>query len=226
MLQRVALVTGSARGIGQAIAQHLEQTGYTVITTSRSSKTVSAHANMVQADLTQPQAVKKLFQHIQKKYKKLDLLVNTVGDLGPYKSFTKLTLTDWQTVISSNIYTAALCIQTAIPLLKKSSAGRIVNFSCAEAEHNLPRKFTVPYYIAKAGIITLTRSWAQELTQTKITVNSLAPGMMENSKVIPPSAKHKIVRFADITHAVDFLIQPTSRAITGANLEITAGWRP
>ncbi len=223
----VVLVTGSASGLGRAIALALAKKNYTVISHYR-SKRPAVHfqlKDVVQADLTQPIAVQAMFKRIQQRYKKLDVLINTVGDFGSYQPLPRLNLQDWEEVIRSNLYTVELCTKAAIPLLRRGRYSRIINFSCASAEYALARKFTVPYYIAKSGVITLTKSWASVLAPA-IKVNSIAPGILSSSVVKPQSASRQTVSFNAIIAAVQFLISPAAQSISGANLEVSGGWTP
>lgn len=233
---RVAVVTGSAKGLGRALAVALAKQGYVVVVHYRSSSTdakkvfaqvqrYSPRSMLVQADLTQTAQVQKVFTDIKRCFKKIDVLINTVGDFGPYQPLSQWTLRDWEQVIQSNIYTVALCTQYAAPLLRQSRSGRIINFSCASAEYGLARRYTAPYYIAKQGVLTLTKSWA-ELLAPKITVNSISPGILSSSTIKPTSASRQIVSFNAIISAVQFLLSPAASEISGANLEVSRGWRP
>lgn len=232
----IALVTGSAKGLGRALALVLAKQGYTVIVQYRSSERAaqitlrqvqrySPKSIMLPADLTTPAAVQQLFSAIKQQYKKLDVLINTVGDFGLYQTVDKLQLADWEQVLQSNLYSTILCTQAAVPLLQRAKAGRIINFSCASAEHALARRFTVPYYIAKHGVITLTKSWAA-LLGPNITVNSIAPGILSSSIVKPASASRQIVSFNAIIAAMQWLLSPAARQVSGANLEVSRGWTP
>lgn len=232
----IALVTGSAKGLGKALALALAKQGYVVIVQYRSSRSAaqatlrqvqrySPKSIMLAADLTQPAVVQQLFFDIKRQYKKLNVLINTVGDFGPYTTVDKIQLSDWEQVMQSNLYSAVLCTQAAMPLLRRAPAGRIINFSCASAEYALARHYTVPYYIAKSGIITLTKSWAK-IVPAKITVNSIAPGILSSSIVKPVSANMQTISFNAIIRAVQFLLSPAAGAISGANLEVSAGWTP
>ncbi|MFA5995044.1 MAG: SDR family oxidoreductase [Patescibacteria group bacterium] len=213
----VALITGSAKGLGKTLALALAKQGYTIIVHYRTSvvaaqqvltqvKHYTPQSIILSADLTKEAEVKQLFNSIKKQYGKLDVLINNVGELGSYQLLSKLTLQDWQTVLASNLFSVALCTKQAVPLLKKSQAGRIINISCAGAEQLAAKRYTVPYFIAKTGVIILTKSWAKLLAQTYITVNYLTPGVLPNSVRLPSQASRQRASFSGMITAVHQLL--------------------
>jgi NAD(P)-dependent dehydrogenase (short-subunit alcohol dehydrogenase family) len=233
----IALVTGAARGIGRAIALDLAAQGCTVIVHYRHSaeaakevlQAVQVHApasRMMQADLAIGSEVRRLFNAIHQTYSRLDVLINTVGNFGTYHPVSEVTLDEFDDVINTNIRATLACMQQAISLMRAVGGGHIINFGCATAEQNTARKFTVPYYIAKAGIITLTKSYAPILAKDHITVNTISPGVVENSIITQPMPMDRPAQFADITAAVRWLLSDEAHYISGANLEVTGGWTP
>lgn len=233
----IALVTGAARGIGRAIALELAAQGCTVIvhyhqsadTAKRVLQTVQETApasRMMQANLEHVDEVRRLFDSIHHNYGRIDLLVNTVGNFGTYHPISEVTLEEWDDVMNSNVRATLLCMQLAIPMMQAVGGGHIINFGCATADQNLARKYTVPYYIAKAGVITLTKSYAPILAKHHITVNSISPGIVENSVITQPLPMQRPAEFSDLTNAVLWLISEEARYVSGANLEITGGWSP
>ncbi|MFA6474809.1 MAG: SDR family oxidoreductase [Patescibacteria group bacterium] len=233
----IAVVTGAAKGIGRAIALDLAAQGATVVVHYRHSAEaakqvlhqVQIHApasRMMQADLRHNDEVTRLFQAIHHTYGRLDVLINTIGSFGVYHPISQVTLEEFDDVISSNVRATLACMQAAIPLLRTSGGGRIINFGCVTAEQTLARKYTVPYYIAKAGVITLTKSYASLLAHENITVNCMSPGIVENSLVTQALPMQHPAKFEDITTAVRWLISPEAKYVSGANLEIAGGWSP
>ncbi|MDP3970884.1 MAG: SDR family oxidoreductase [bacterium] len=234
---KIALVTGSTRGIGGAIAKHLAQQKYTVVVHYNNSadaaatlleelKVYAPESSIMQADLTNHAEVSKLFQEISKKYGKLDVLVNNVGNFGNYHALSDVTIEEFDDVLDTNLRATFLCINSSLPLLKASNGGNIINFACTTAEQNMARKYTAVYYIAKAGVITLTKSWAEELAADNIRINVISPGIVENSEIKQDTPMDRSANYKDITNVVDFLLADKSKYISGANLEVSGAWVP
>lgn len=233
----VAFVTGSAKGSGRAIALDLARHGYTLVLQYHHSQaeatavlaevqTYAPSSRLMQADLTQPGEVQRLFAAIQREFGRLDVLINTVGNFGTYHPVTEVTADELEDVLNSNLRATLLCIQQAVPLMKPVGGGRIINFGCATADQTIARKYTVPYYIAKSGVITLTKSYAEVLAPHNITVNTISPGVVQNSIITQPLPMGRPVQYTDITAAVRWLLSPETSYISGANLEIAGGWVP
>lgn len=233
----IALVTGSAKGIGRALAIDLAKQGCTVVVHYRHSvaaaqavlrevQTYAPASRVMQADLLQPAEVVRLFQSIHHTYGRLDVLINTVGSFGVYHPITEVTLAEFDEVIGSNVRATLACIQQAVPLMRAVGGGHIINFSCATAEHALARKYTVPYYIAKGGIVTLTKSYAPLLAKDHITINMISPGIVENSQVVDRLPLDRPAAYGDITGAVRWLLSDAANYVSGANIEVAGGWVP
>lgn len=233
----IALVTGSAKGIGSAIAVDLAKNGYTVVVHYRRSEqeahqtlqAVQAHtpaSRLMHADLTNFNEVERLFTSVRQEFGRLDVLINTVGNFGVYHPVEHVTVEELDDVLNSNIRATLLCIQQAAPLMQPVGGGRIINFACATADQTISRKFTVPYYIAKSGVITLTKSFAERLAPYHITVNAISPGIVENTIVTQPLPMGRPALYSDIAAAVRWLISPQASYISGANLEVAGGWAP
>lgn len=233
----IALITGSAKGIGRAIAIDLAQRGCTVIIHYRHSsaaaqatlaevKEQAPASRMMQADLTQLDEIERLFNAIHQDYGRLDVLVNTVGSFGTYHPITEVSLAEFDDVMATNVRATFACIQQAVPLMRAVGGGHIINFSCATAEHAIARKYTVPYYLAKGGVVTLTKSYAPILAHDHITINAIAPGIVENSIVMNHLPMERPASYSDITGAVRWLLSAEANYVSGAILEVAGGWVP
>ena len=110
--------------------------------------------------------------------------------------------------------------------MKKKKWGRIINFGCVAADSLTVRKNTTPYYIAKTGVIMLTKVLAYEYAKFAITVNSVSPGILKTSVAKPPTPSGGYAQFEDIENAINFILSPASGYLNGANIEVAGGWRP
>ena len=110
--------------------------------------------------------------------------------------------------------------------MKKKGWGRIINFGCVAGDSITVRKNTTPYYIAKTGIIMLTKTFAYEYAKYNITVNSVSPGILKTSIVKARTPKGRYADFPDIINAINFLLKEESDYVNGANIEVAGGWRP
>lgn len=231
---KTALVTGASSGIGKAILLALANQGCKVILHYyKSNKEVKHLVNELKkkridisaysADLTKENEVIKMFQQIKKKSKKLDILVNNVGNYLK-KELDKLTISEWHNIIDSNLNTTFYCTHHALPLLRKSNSGRIINIGYASCGQIVAKPRILPYQIAKTGILLMTKAYASSEAKNKILVNMVSPGVMENSihypkKEIPLKKKGKLEELAQL------VIQTIeSNYITGDNIEFAGGF--
>jgi NAD(P)-dependent dehydrogenase (short-subunit alcohol dehydrogenase family) len=192
LIDRVALITGGRR-IGAVVATELARKGAHVAVVYRASRAeaeetatalraLSRRAFVVQADLQQPEACRRIVEETVAEFGRLDVLIN-MASIYREKAIDALTLEDWDTQMAIDLRAAWLCSHAAIPHLRRSQGGRIVNFSDWVARSGRPRyQGYLPYYVAKAGVIALTEALALELAADQILVNAVAPGPI----VAPP----------------------------------------
>lgn len=232
---KIALVTGSAKNLGSAIATDLAKQGAKVVIHYHHSKKealetlkeVKKYSDgiTVAADLVVQEEVISMFRNIDKKLGTVDILVNLIGDF-IYQGIQSVKFDQFRNVIESNLYSTYLCCNEAIPKMRKKKWGRIINFGCVGAESITIREKTTPYYIAKTGVIMLTKVLAYEYAKYGITVNSISPGILETSVAKPPTPTGRYARFIDIINVINFILKEESNYINGANLEVAGGWRP
>jgi len=239
---KTALVTGSASGIGKKILLRLSEKGFKVIINYRNDEKSASelietirkqerNALMFKADVTDSVQVKNMFEFIINEWGRLDVLVNNVGDF-IMKGNLDYSPGEWSYMIESNLSSAYYCCREAIPHMWKQQYGRIINIAMASSDRIHSVSSTLPYTIAKTGIITLTRSLAKDYARHNITVNAISPGVIDNGKLtgemkskmseLIPSGK--IGTPDDIAHAVLFLVSPDSAYINGTNIIVSAGW--
>jgi NAD(P)-dependent dehydrogenase (short-subunit alcohol dehydrogenase family) len=237
---RVALITGGKR-IGAAVAIDLARRGMDVALCYNRSRREAEDAavavgaagrrvTLIQADLSQANECSRLVQDAVASLGRLDVLLN----MASVYSSVPLDETDvavWDKVLDVDLRAAFLCARAAVPHLRASGGGRIINFSDWIAASGRPRyKGYVPYYVAKRGIMGLTEALALELAGDQILVNAIAPGPI----VAPPGTtaeEHSAVETStplgrwggefEIVKAVGFLLE--SDFVTGETLRIDGG---
>jgi len=186
---KVALVTGASAGIGKSIALQLLKDGYHVAITGRSLKTLESafpkeevdqtRIFCIQADATNFESYSQIVAGTILAFGQLDLLVNNVGGATLKQTIETSTLADWNEAISLNATSVFFTIQAAIPHLKKSSCGTIVNFSSILASRPIPG--LGPYSASKAAVEMLTKTVAMELAPFGIRVLCISPATIQTN---------------------------------------------
>lgn len=222
-MKKTVLITGAGRGLGAAIAAALATTQeYELILhyhTSKKGLQKIPAKKIIQADLSTPAGLQKLVESADP----VDIYVNTIGSF-VYQPLLTMKPTDFTECIENNIFIAWNLARTFIPRMQKRKFGRVINFGSVGCDHITARPLTTPYYIAKTGLVMLTKTLAAELVGTNVTVNLVTPGVLPTG--VRPHKKVPIIPFDAVARAVIFLLSDESRHINGANLEISAGWRP
>jgi 3-oxoacyl-[acyl-carrier protein] reductase len=184
MEEKVALVTGSARGIGRAIALGLAKEGVRVVVNYQSRRDAAEEvareiigaggkALVVRADVANDAEVKSMVDQVVEKWGTINILVNNAATHRGGR-IQKLTLEDWGLVINSALGGAFHCCRHIIPMMVEKKWGRIINLSSYVALHGYPGD--TPYGAAKAGLLGFTMSLAKEVAAKGITVNAVIPG--------------------------------------------------
>lgn len=234
-----ALVTGSAVGIGRAIALDLASKGFDIAfhynrsaeaanQASQEAATYGVKSIALQADVTKPEMAKSLVENAVEKLGGLSVVVNNVGNYLE-KKISQISIEEWHQMLDSNLNSTFYVTQATIPHFKAAGWGRIVNFAFASAQNIVASEEQTAYKIAKAGVIIYTKSLAKELIKDKITANVIAPGVAENSigleETIPLLLTKRPATLKEVSDAVYFFISPESEYITGQVLEVAGGWR-
>ncbi len=168
----IALVTGGGTGVGFAVARALAQAGWHVVISGRRADVLDGaasnlaseglSASAIVADVSDPDAVKQLFDEIVKRFGRLDLLVNNAGINAPAVPLEEVSFSDWNAVVASNLTSAFLCTQHAVRLFKSQQpkGGRIINNGSISA--TTPRPNSAPYAATKHAITGLTKATSLE----------------------------------------------------------------
>ncbi len=185
--RRLALVTGSSRGLGKAIAVTLAMEGADVIINGRNHENVDQTVREFKryhpytlacyADATKPQEIKDFFHANSIWINKLDILVNNVGNIEKFGGFEDLDEEDWQRSFDLTLMSAVRFIKASLPCLRKSNQARIINISSLPAHQ--PGYFNPHYSAAKAAMLNLTKHLANSLGKDRILVNAICPSTLD-----------------------------------------------
>jgi 3-oxoacyl-[acyl-carrier protein] reductase len=237
---RVAIVTGSGRNIGRAIATELARAGAAVMVNARSSAAEAeqvvdeirgdgGRASVKLADVSNPEAVGDLIDAAIRDFGRLDILVNNAASRKE-TDFASLQFSEWRQIIATILDAAYLCSHAALPHLIASGSGSIVNIGGLSSSTGAAGRAHV--IAAKAGLVGLTRGLAHDLAPHGITVNCVAPGMIETRRASGKEPAHHAVHTPlvgrrgtpeEIAALVRFLCGPDARYITGQTIHANGG---
>ncbi|MBN1188441.1 MAG: 3-oxoacyl-[acyl-carrier-protein] reductase [Dehalococcoidales bacterium] len=237
---KIALVTGSGRGIGKAIALRLSGDGAKVIindVTDESAacaeeiKSAGRPALFLKSNVTSSIEVNAMMDRIIAEYGRIDIVVNNAGITRDQLTL-RMTDEEWDAVIAVNLKGVFVCTRAVLKYMMKQRYGRIINISSISGILGNPGQ--VNYCAAKAGIIGLTRTVSKEMASRHITVNAVAPGFIETDMTasIPDKLKEEFNRRIpagffgapeDVAAAVAFLASDDARYITGQVLCVDGG---
>jgi NAD(P)-dependent dehydrogenase (short-subunit alcohol dehydrogenase family) len=208
MTQRVAVVTGANRGIGQEVVRQLAHQGLTIILTSRDEKKGLKAVEPYQKqglpvrfhvlDVTSPSSIRELAAFVEKEFKRCDVLVNNAG-IFPDREDSSVFNSKIETIreaMETNVYGPILLCQALIPLMRKNKYGRIVNFSSGMGQLTDMNGGSPGYRISKTSINAVTRIFNDELQGENILVNSMCPGWVK-TEMGGPGANRSVEDGAD-----------------------------
>ncbi len=238
---QIALVTGASRGIGRAIAMELGAQGATVIGTATSENGAADIQQALDAagiagmgavlNVTDAAACEAQLGEIEKKFGAVSVLVNNAGITKDNLSM-RMKDEEWDAVIDTNLKSVFRLSRMVMRAMMKARFGRIINITSVVGSAGNPGQAN--YCAAKAGVAGMTRALAQELGSRNITVNCIAPGLIDTdmTKGLPEEQKAVMLKSipvarlgqpADIAHAVGFLASPSAGFITGVTLHVNGG---
>ncbi|GMA61850.1 3-oxoacyl-ACP reductase FabG [Alicyclobacillus fastidiosus] len=241
---KVAIVTGASRGIGRAIAIALAEAGAHVVIhyreqrqqamcTVKACEALGVRAIAVQADVGVEADVQRLFLEATQ-LGNPSILVNNAG-IAHYGLLMDLSLMEWEKMLQTNLTSTFLCCREAIPYLKRASGGRIINLASVHGLRGAAME--AAYSASKAGVIALTESLAVEVGSLGITVNAVAPGVIDTDMMQGFSAQERrqmqeetpVGRLGtpvDVANVVAFLASEASSFITGQVISPNGGRLP
>lgn len=239
---KIALITGSSRGLGKAMALELSQQGYTIAVHYANSKepaeavaetirTLGSHATVFGANIAEASACQELIKQVTSELGGLDILVNNAG-------ITKDTLAlrmkeeDWTSVLDTNLSSAFYLSKAALRGMLRHGWGRIINISSVVGI--MGNVGQANYVTAKAGMLGLTKALAKEYASKGITVNAVAPGFIESdmTNTLPEDLKKAYLsqipvgRFGkseEVAKVVSFLASPDAAYINGQTITVDGG---
>ena len=242
--EKIALVTGASRGIGKAIALHLAEEGAQIIinyakNSEKAKEVVAAvessggKALAMQADVSCWQEVEKMVDSIYEKFGRIDILVNNAG-VNRDELLISMEKEDWDAVINTNLGGLFHCTKAVAKYMMIQKNGRIINMSSVAGERGGSGQSN--YAASKGGVNAFTRSVAMELAPKKVTVNAIAPGVIETemSSTVIRRAKDFILNSValkrlgqpeEIAKVVAFLASDDSSYITGEVIRVDGGFK-
>ena len=237
---QVAIVTGAGRNIGRAIALALAQGGAAIVVNVRANQAEAdgvvreieaggGRAASVLGDVADPDTAAKLADAALKKFGRIDILVNNAA-LRREKPIDQMSYAEWREVMSVTLDSAFHGVKACLPALKKNG-GTIINIGGVSA--HLGSKNRAHVLTAKAGLVGFTRALAHDLAADRITVNCVAPGLIETTRpASSPNPAHRLMHGTitgapgkpeDVAAMVRFLAGPGGRYVTGQTIHVSGG---
>jgi len=242
MDERVALITGGAKGIGRAVAIDLAAQGWSTAVCYRKSADAAAEvveaaekkgakALAIQCDVSDPQAAAGMVERLEKDWGRVDALINGAG---PYHrvDLLKETIEGWRSMFDNNLHPVFYLARAAMPGMIARRWGRIVGFSMANADQMIAQPQLTGHYIAKVGLLVLVRSLARVGAPHGVTVNAVSPGFIDTGSAPPEEFAAMAKRIPagyvgsvdDAVSVVRFLLSEEARYVNGTNIHLSGGW--
>jgi NAD(P)-dependent dehydrogenase (short-subunit alcohol dehydrogenase family) len=232
--EKVVLITGATGGLGTAVTREFAGTSAKLALVSRSAQDLqelveaqalpSERAFTMAADVTQPEQVNALVEAVMARWKRVDVLLNTVGGWSGGQPVGEITWQGWRHMLDLNLHSAFLLSRGVLPSMLEAGWGRIVHVSSKTAVS--PRAKEAGYAVAKMGLITLTEVIAAEVKRSGVTANIILPSIIDtpaNRNNIPKADPSHWVAPEHIAAAMRFLCSEAGGSFNGARIPIYAG---
>ena len=226
---KIAIVTGGTGALGRIVVERLLQTGANVIVTHTGNAASSDYILSLQnrglniegsiVDVTSDNSVDSFYTEIIKKYNRIDILCNLVGAVSSKKNIEDISLDDWNAMLNVNLQSCFLMIKNSIRAMKKNGFGRII--SIAAMPGVTPEAKRGGYGVAKAGIIALTKTVAEEIKEFgNITINAIAPSIIVTDENRKWGTEEEIKKWVTPEQIADMIVYLCSESGTAFNGQI------
>ena len=237
-----AIITGSSRGIGRAIAKCYAENGARLIIHGTREEALSelkselnalgAECEYVAGDIGSPDTAARLAEKCLENYKSIDILVNNAG-INSRKSFEELSFEDWDNMLRTNLTSAFYTCKAVLPSMMEQGSGVIINMSSSAGKTAHPNA-AISYGVSKAGINSLTQKLAYDYAAKGIRVNAICPGPIETDmskqwteeyreKVYSSIPMHRLGTGADVANVAVFLASDLAAFICGESVNVNGG---
>jgi 3-oxoacyl-[acyl-carrier protein] reductase len=241
LTNKVALVTGSSRGIGRAIALKLAQDGCSMVINYKSNswaadqvvdqiRKMGTKAVSVQCDVSNFADVEEMIRKVKSEFGRIDILVNNVGPF-LYKTIFDTTIQEWHEISNSNLNSVFYCYRAVVPIMREQRSGVIINIGAPNAERTQGYLKSCAYAVAKTGVVVFSKSLAKEEAGNGIRINVINPGFIETENYTEEMKKEmprqvpmkRLGKPEEIANAVAFLCSDEASYITGAVINVHGG---
>ena len=242
MADRVALITGGAKGIGRGIALDLAAQQWKIAfcyrtsdaeaqSTAQAITQLGGTALPIRCDVSDPEVATQLVARVEAEWGRIDALINGAGPYHRINLFEE-SVDGWKAMFDGNLHPIFYLAQAVAPGMKARKSGRIISFSMANADQMVSQPDVTAHYIAKAGVLILTRTLAKLLAPHSITVNAISPGFIDSGSAPPGELAGMTKRIPagyigtvdDTVAAVRYLLSEEARYVNGANIQISGAW--